>query len=218
YQAILFAFRSVITEERRLADRRAIQRAKWRAMNGFRHQRFGTLSARLASPIPTVTLFFCGLRYCVAVLRPVPNAKQPPAIAPSITTLGAVTLPTVAQQPITGETQPITPISTGGPFIPPLNPPGAGALSSGAGLLTFGQWIISPTLNISTLYDTNLYSSPTVPVRGPGVHFHPGLSADYNTGLYETQLYGSIDSTVYPTLNFINNTFNRNAGIIQKYS
>lgn len=73
-------------------------------------------------------------------------------------------------------------------------------------------------MGLYTLYDSNLYSSPTVPIRGSGFHFHPALSADYNTGLYETQLYGNIDSEVYPTLDYQNNTFNRQAGVIQKYS
>ena len=84
-------------------------------------------------------------------------------------------------------------------------------------MLSLDQWILSPTLAVYGLYDSNLYSSPTNPVRGPGLHIHPALSADYNTGIFETTLYGNIDSTIYPTLNFINNTFNRNAGVIQKY-
>ena len=55
-------------------------------------------------------------------------------------------------------------------------------------------------------------------MRGPGFHIHPALSADYNTGIWETQFYGNIDSTIYPTLDYVNNTFNRQAGVIQKYS
>ncbi len=91
-------------------------------------------------------------------------------------------------------------------------------LPSGSGTLSLGQWLLTPTLGLYTLYDTNLYSSPTVPLKGPGVHIHPALSAEYNTGLYDTQVYGNIDSTIYPTLNDQNNTFNRQAGIIQNYS
>jgi hypothetical protein len=98
-----------------------------------------------------------------------------------------------------------------------LNPPVVDALPS-AGALSRGQWLLSPTLGVYTLYDTNIYSSATAPVRGPGLHIHPALSADYNSGLFETTLYGNIDSTIYPTLNSQNDTFNRNAGVTQRYS
>ena len=56
------------------------------------------------------------------------------------------------------------------------------------------------------------------PMAGPGFHFHPAILADYNTGIHDTQFYGNIDSTVYPTLNYTNNTFNQQAGVIEKYS
>ena len=46
----------------------------------------------------------------------------------------------------------------------------------------------------------------------------PNLLADFNTGIYETSIYGNIDSKIYPTLNLSNDTFNRQAGILQKYS
>ena len=46
----------------------------------------------------------------------------------------------------------------------------------------------------------------------------PSLLADFNTGIYETSIYGNIDSEIYPTLNSSNDTFNRQAGILQKYS
>ena len=46
----------------------------------------------------------------------------------------------------------------------------------------------------------------------------PSLLADFNTGIYETSIYGNIDSAIYPTLDSSNDTFNRQAGILQKYS
>ena len=46
----------------------------------------------------------------------------------------------------------------------------------------------------------------------------PSLLADYNTGIYETSIYGNIASKIYPTLDLSNDTFNRQAGILQKYS
>lgn len=136
------------------------------------------------------------------------ESPQSSTIAPS---------PTVAQLPYSSQAQQ-TPATTGAPFEPPINPPGVATLPSGSGTLSLGQWILSPTLGLYTLYDSNLYSSPTVPIRGSGFHFHPALSADYNTGLYDTQFYGNVDSEVYPTLDYQNNTFNRQAGVIQKYS
>jgi hypothetical protein len=142
------------------------------------------------------------------VATPTPAAPPSPVAQP----------PTVAQLPFSSVAQQTVPATTGAPFEPPLNPPGVAALPSGAGALSLGQWLLTPTLGLYTLYDSNLYSSPTVPVQGPGFHFHPALSADYNTGLWDTQLYGNLDSTVYPTLDYQNNTFNRQAGIIQKYS
>jgi hypothetical protein len=141
----------------------------------------------------------------VAQLSPIPPAQT------------STQLPIVAQTPITPNTQPTEPTTVGGPFAPPLNPPVVGELPS-AGALSRGQWLLSPTLGVYTLYDTNIYSSATAPVRGPGLHIHPALSADYNTGLFETTLYGNIDSTIYPTLNSQNDTFNRNAGVTQRYS
>ena len=42
--------------------------------------------------------------------------------------------------------------------------------------------------------------------------------ADWNTGLFDTKFYGNIDSEIYPTLNYLNNTFNKQAGFIETYS
>jgi hypothetical protein len=126
--------------------------------------------------------------------------------------------PTVAAVPVTPDVQPNAPISTQGPFEPPLQSPQPGALPTRADTLSLDQWLLSPTLGVYSLFDTNVHSSPTLPLSGPGFHFHPALSAEYNTGLYDTQLYGNIDSTVYPTLDYHNNTFNKNAGAIERYS
>lgn len=109
------------------------------------------------------------------------------------------------------------PTTVGGPDAPPLNSPEISTLPS-SGALSLGQWLLTPTLGLNTLYDSNLYSSTTKPVYGPGLHFHPALSADYNTGIHDTQLYGSIDSIVYPTLDYHNNTFSKQAGMIESYS
>jgi hypothetical protein len=125
--------------------------------------------------------------------------------------------PTVAQLPYSSQAKQTVPTTTGTPFEPPINPPGVAAPFGGSGVLSLGQWVLTPSLGLYTLYDSNLYSSP-IAVRGSGFHIHPALSADYNTGIYDTQVYGNIDSTIYPTLDDQNNTFNRQAGLIQNYS
>ena len=109
-------------------------------------------------------------------------------------------------------------IGTGAPSVPPFDPPVERPLASGSGMLSIDQWLLSPMLDLYTLYDTNIHSSPTVPLSGPGIRFHPGLLAELDTGLYDTKLYGNIDSTIYPTLNYLNNTFNRQAGAVETYA
>jgi hypothetical protein len=101
---------------------------------------------------------------------------------------------------------------------PPLVPPVVSPLPSGSGSLSLGQWLLTPTLGLYGLYDTNIHSNVTAPLSGPGFHIHPSLLADFNTGIFDTSLYGNIDSVIYPTLDPLNDTFNRQAGFIQKYS
>jgi hypothetical protein len=190
-------------------------------MKGFRHPSIRTPSTWAKVLTVHATLIACGWlgsfdRAMAQQSGTQSSSAQQSNITP-VTNLGQVPtaqLPLTANFPYT----PVAPISTQAPFEPPLNPPEVGVLPTGAGALTFDQWIISPTLDLYTLYDTNVHSSPTVPLSGPGFHFHPAVSAEYNSGLYDTQLYGNIDSTVYPTLDWHNNTFNRQAGVIQKYS
>ena len=109
-----------------------------------------------------------------------------------------------------------TATTVGPPSAPSLNAELSTLPSSGA--LTLGQWILTPTLGLYTLYDSNVHSSPTNPMAGPGFHFHPTILADYNTGIYDTQLYANLDSIVYPTLNYTNNTLDGQAGFTEKYS
>jgi len=147
----------------------------------------------------------------------VANAPMPPPIALSQPT-PVQTTPTVAQLPYSSQTQQITATSVGTPFEPPLDPPAVARLPGQGGALPVGEWLLTPTLGLTSLYNSNLYSSPTNPVKGPGLDIRPALTAEYNAGIYDTQLYGNIDSTIYPTLPDQNNTFNREAGFIQKYS
>jgi hypothetical protein len=101
---------------------------------------------------------------------------------------------------------------------PPLGPPVVGPLPDGLGVPSIGPFLLTPTLDLSTFYDSNIHGNPTSPLSGPGFDIHPALTAEYNAGLYDTRLYGNIDSDIYPTLNYVNNTFNRQAGIVQTYS
>ncbi len=102
--------------------------------------------------------------------------------------------------------------------MPPIEAPGEPPLPTGAGSLSAGDWLLSPRLGIYTLYDTNVHGSPTNALSGPGFHFHPSILAEYNSGIWDTRLYGNIDSKIYPTLDYQTNTFNKQAGFIQTYS
>jgi hypothetical protein len=85
-------------------------------------------------------------------------------------------------------------------------------------MLSIGPWLLSPSLDTSTFYNSNIYSSSTNQLSGPGFEIKPSLLADWNTGIHDIQLYGNIDSDIYPTLPSINNTFNRQAGVTDSYS
>jgi Putative beta-barrel porin 2 len=119
----------------------------------------------------------------------------------------------VHAQASTGQPQ----VGTGAPGTPPLDPPGERALASGAGMLSIGQWLLSPTLDLYTLYNSNIQSSPTLDLKGSGFHYRPALQAELDTGIYDTKLYGNFDSTLYPTQNELN-TFNRQAGMYETYA
>jgi hypothetical protein len=109
-------------------------------------------------------------------------------------------------------------VGTGTSSTPPLDSPINRPQASGSGMLSIGQWLLSPTLDLYTLYDTNIHSSPTVPLSGPGIHFRPALLAELDSGIYDTKLYGNIDSTIYPTLNSLNNVYNPQAGAVETYA
>ena len=106
-----------------------------------------------------------------------------------------------------------------GPGAPPLYPPpGAGALPSGSGTLSLGDWLFTPTLGFYTLYNSNIYSSATSPLAAPAFTIAPSLLAEYNAGLYDTKIYGNISSSIYPTLDPSNNTLNAQVGFTQIYT
>jgi hypothetical protein len=162
----------------------------------------------------TMCLFSCGGTATAQVGPPseITEGGQP--------TTATQTPPTTASVPISAQTQATAVIqpTTQGPFEPPTASPEETPLPSGAGKPSIGQWLLSPTVDSYALYDTNVYSSPTNALSGPGLHFHPSILAERNTGIFDTQIYGNIDSTVYPTLDYQNNTFNKQAGMIQSYS
>ncbi len=100
---------------------------------------------------------------------------------------------------------------------PPLNPPEVRQLPSGAGALSLGDWLLSPTLSLHSFYDTNIYGSPTNPISTAGFNINPSLLAQYDTGIHTTSLYGNISSNIYPFIDSTNDTFNRQAGFTEKY-
>jgi hypothetical protein len=116
-------------------------------------------------------------------------------------------------QASTGQPQ----VGTGASSAPPLDPPIERPLPTGEGMLSVGQWLLSPTLDLYTLYNSNIQSSPTNDLKGSGFHYRPALLAELDTGIYDTRLYGNFDSTLYPTQNELN-TFNRQAGVSQTYA
>ena len=100
---------------------------------------------------------------------------------------------------------------------PPPDPPGRRTLPDGAGTMSLGEWLLYPTLSLRTFADSNVYSTPTSPISTVGLNIRPSLLADYDTGIHETSLYGNISSTIYPFIDYTNNTFDRQAGFIEKY-
>jgi hypothetical protein len=191
-------------------------------MNGFRDLIVGTTSERIKWFIVRVAVSLCFAGYVTSASAQAPPFQVNPVIAPTTLTTPPIagTATFLPQQPLAGDTSGLAQ-ATGiapGPQAPPLDPPVVGALPSGAGALSLGPFLLSPTLALSTLYDSNIYSSVTNPVSGPGFNIAPNLLADYNTGIFDTQLYTNINSTIYPTLNPLNNTFNWQAGVSEKYS
>ena len=79
---------------------------------------------------------------------------------------------------------------TSGTGQPPLDPPQDRVLPTGSGMLSIGQWLLSPTLDLYSLYDSNIQSSPTNRLAGSGFHYHPALLGELDTGIYDTKLYG----------------------------
>lgn len=100
---------------------------------------------------------------------------------------------------------------------PPLNPPEVRQLPSGAGTLSLGDWLLYPTLALHSFYDSNIYSSPTNPIATAGFNINPTLLAQYDTGIHTTSLYGNITSNIYPFIDSTNDTFDRQAGFVEKY-
>jgi hypothetical protein len=183
-------------------------------MGGFRN--LVTHRHQMKSLVVGMTLTVCSAGYFSPAVAQAPPLQvyTPTTQITAAAITGAITGPL---QPLFGLAQ-----ATGlapGPMAPPLNPPPpAGALPSGVGSLSLGNWLLTPTLGLNSLYSSNIYSSVTDPLSGPAFGIAPSLLADYNTGFFDTQLYGNINSSIYPTLNPLNNTFNWQGGFSEKYS
>jgi len=100
-------------------------------------------------------------------------------------------------------------------YEPPLDPPKGNPPSKPDGIV-LGDWVLNPTLRLYSLFDSNLYLSPVSPISAAGFRINPDLLAQWTNGIHKTVIYSSIDSKQYPTES-ASNTFDRNAGIIQRY-
>ena len=99
---------------------------------------------------------------------------------------------------------------------PPLDPPKLRSLKLPDNAIPIYGWALYPTLSASSVFDSNLYQSPTTPISAAGFLVSPSLVAIRSNGIHTTKLYGIIDSKIYPSAGE-NNTFDRQGGIIQTY-
>ena len=99
---------------------------------------------------------------------------------------------------------------------PPLGPPKLRSLKAPDNAILINGWAIFPTLSASSIFDSNLYQSPTAPISTAGFLINPSLVAEHTNGIHTTRLYGNIDSRIYPSAGD-NDTFDRQGGIIQTY-
>jgi opacity protein-like surface antigen len=100
-------------------------------------------------------------------------------------------------------------------YEPPLDAPKGNPPAKPDGIV-FGEWVLNPTLRLYSLFDSNLYFSPVNPISATGFRINPDLLAQWTNGIHKTVIYGSIDSKQYPSES-ASNTFDRNAGVIQRY-
>ena len=180
-----------------------------------------TSGRRLAVAL-AVALSACALALPDDALAQAPPFQVNPTITTNTQTTSAITGSVVTPlQSVSGDSSGLAQATgvASGPQAPPLSPPSpAGALPSGSGSLSLGDWLLSPTLGIYTLYDHNIYSSPTTPISGPAVNVLPSILAEYTTGIFTTRLYASMGSTTYPTLSPSNDTFRWQTGFTQSYA
>ena len=80
---------------------------------------------------------------------------------------------------------------------PPVDPPIERPLASGN--LSIGQWLLTPTLDLSTLYNSNIQSStsPATKLASPGFSYRPAMLLENDTGIYDTKAYANLNSTIY---------------------
>jgi hypothetical protein len=105
------------------------------------------------------------------------------------------------------------------PTPPPLVPPVVSPLPSGSGSLSLGQWLLTPHAGaLWSLRHQHPFERNGPRCRDQGSIFIPACLPISIPEIFDTSLYGNIDSVIYPTLDPMNDTFNRQAGFIQKYA
>ncbi|PYX40859.1 MAG: hypothetical protein DMG81_05030 [Acidobacteria bacterium] len=108
-------------------------------------------------------------------------------------------------------------LSTALPQEPPLEVPEGSRLTKPKDALAAGDWLLYPTLRVFTLYSDNLFLNPVAPISAAGLGIAPALVAEWTNGIHTTTLYGRAERQFFPSEQEIN-TFDRQAGFIQKYS
>jgi hypothetical protein len=98
---------------------------------------------------------------------------------------------------------------------PPLVSPQGNAPAKNFNGPTLGEWMLTPTLRVFAISDSNLYASPEA-VSASGWRIYPSLLAQWTNGIHTTSLYGQLDTRLYPELSS-SNTLDRQAGFIQRY-
>jgi hypothetical protein len=98
---------------------------------------------------------------------------------------------------------------------PPLTVPKTGPIRNVPGALTFGGWLFFPSLRVFSVFSDNLYQSPTRPVSVAGIGVAPNLVAEWTNGIHRSTLYGNAEVRRYTDEQ--SNTFDRQAGFVQRY-
>jgi hypothetical protein len=84
-------------------------------------------------------------------------------------------------------------------------------------LLAIGDWLINPTSLAGVVADSNP-GQTSIAKPGFGLRSRSSVIGEAQNGIYDTTVYGTIDSTLYPNQNIVNaNQFFIDAGVTEIY-